>query len=467
MSMAALLLAAGGYAAWQVLGKTSKAKPAATPTKSATPPVRAAGWAQPKVHPVTAPVAIGNAIVVYTADSGVLTLRILNPANGATTWSAVATPSHNTPGEPFEVAHKGNAVYFYAPAGEARLGLATLKAVDVSTKKLLWSSKKQHSFADMPRLCSDRLALCVSAYTSGVKATRLRVTLTNGAEKVVSTQGGRALGSGITDTGSRAPEYVEHIDDTTGRIVWKADVATLFGSAVSSDGGWDWDPYGSVYVGWIAAKRNLTAPTATFDKEQTIGVDAATGKRVWKKPGVYGCPVQGLLDNGKPIPVRCLVKGTVTFHPGDNPTFVGLDVTMQGFNPVTGATTWSAKLGNAPAALGIASANGLVRVSGHVFALADAAGHTKVLDLATGKISAPDTKTAAWCLSSDATWDWAYAPTFQGKKVKFLTQGLATPCSETRKAMAPTDGTLAGVGASAGGFFVWSSTDGLHGLKVS
>ncbi|MDQ1714552.1 MAG: hypothetical protein QOC60_497, partial [Frankiaceae bacterium] len=39
MSMAALLLAAGGYAAWQVLGKTSKAKPAATPTKSATPPV--------------------------------------------------------------------------------------------------------------------------------------------------------------------------------------------------------------------------------------------------------------------------------------------------------------------------------------------------------------------------------------------------------------------------------------------
>jgi hypothetical protein len=33
--------------------------------------------------------------------------------------------------------------------------------------------------------------------------------------------------------------------------------------------------------------------------------------------------------------------------------------------------------------------------------------------------------------------------------------------------MAPTDGTLAGVGASAGGFFVWSSTDGLHGLKVS
>ena len=467
VTVAALLLAAGGYAGWRLLGTTDKAKGAASPTPTVTPPLRGTSWTQTKMHPVTAPVAVGDSIVVYTADAGVLTLRIINPASGTTTWSAVASPSHITPGEPFEVAHKGSVVYFYAPVGQPRLGLAALNAVDVNTKKLAWSSPRPHSFADMPGLCSDGLALCVSAYTKGVTATRLRVTLADGVEKVISTQGGRALGDGVTDPGGRTPEYIQHVDDTTGRVVWKVPVAQLFGSPVSSDGGWNWDHYGSRYVGWTAATRSLSAPTASFANERTVGVDAATGARVWEKPGVYGCPVQGVLDNGNPIPVRCLVKGTITFHPGGNPTFVGLDVTMQGFNPRTGATTWSARLGNAPAALGIASANGLVRVGGHVFALTDASGHTKVLDLVTGKVTAPDATTPAWCLSGDVTWDWAYAPSFHGKKVKFVTQGLASPCSETRKSITAADGTLVGVGATAGGYFVWSSPDGLHGLKTT
>ena len=467
VAVAVLLLGAGGYTGWHLLTKTGGANPVVTPTTTPKVPAALAAWAQSKIHPVTPPVSIGDKIVVYTAESGVLTLRIINPTTGATVWSAVASPSRSTAGEPFVVAHKANVAYYYAPSGNPKLRGAALNAIDVTTTKSPWTSKRPaHAFIEMPSLCADGLGLCVSA-AGGATTSRLRISLTDGSEKVLSAEGGRTLGTGVTDPGGRSPEYIEHLDDATGKVAWKVPVNDLAGSPVSSDGGWDWDQYGNVYVGWLAATQTPSAQTVSFANEQSFGVNAATGARLWKLPGMYGCPVQGLLDNGKPIPVRCLIGGTATMHTdGSPPTFKGLDVTMQGFNPKTGATTWTAHLGNLPAALGI-STNGVVRVGGHVFALTDGAGHTKVIDLATGKVTAADTTTPAWCLSADATWDWAYAPIFHGHASKYATNGLAAPCSETKKAIPASDGTDAGIGATAGGYFVWSAADGLHGLKVT
>ena len=467
VGVAVLLLGAGGYTGWRLLTKTGGANPVVTPTTTAKPPTALANWDQTKIRPVTPPVAIADKIVVYTAEKGVLTLRIINPTTGATVWSAVASPSRSTAGETFVVAHKANVAYYYAPSGDPKLGVAVLNAIDVTTTKSPWTSKRPaHAFGEMPTLCSDGLSLCMST-VGGATGSRMRIALSDGSEKVLSKEGGRTLGTGVTDPGGRKPEYIEHIDDVTGKVAWKVPVNDLVGSPVSSDGGWDWDSYGDVYVGWLAATRSLSALTVSFANEQSVGISASTGKRLWKLPGMYGCPVQGLLDNGKPIPVRCLVAGTATMHAdGSAPTFKGLDVTMQGFNPRTGGTTWTAHVGNMPAALGI-STNGVVRVGAHVFALTDAAGHTKVIDLSNGKVTAADTTTAAWCLSADATWDWAYAPTFNGHKTKYATNGLAAPCSETKKVSPATDGTDAGVGATAGGYFVWSATDGLHGLKVA
>jgi hypothetical protein len=45
--------------------------------------------------------------------------------------------------------------------------------------------------------------------------------------------------------------------------------------------------------------------------------------------------------------------------------------------------------------------------------------------------------------------------------------GLIAACTATGAAGAPADGTESGLGASAGGYFVWSSKDGVHGFRIA
>ena len=63
-----------------------------------------------------------------------------------------------------------------------------------------------------------------------------------------------------------------------------------------------------------------------------------------------------------------------------------LDVTVQGFDVHTGATTWSDHLGNSPAAVGF-GADTIVRLSADVFSLNDFVGHTTAINMRTGAMS--------------------------------------------------------------------------------
>ena len=469
VALAAVTVAGLGFVGWRTLSSSDSPAagktPTPTPTGKASPPLL--GWKQ-ALHPVTAPVAVGGRIVVYTADNGVLTIRGIDPTTGKTVWSHPASPSFSTPGQSFEVTHDEATVYYYAPVAQPNPRFAQLVAADAASGKPKWTSPQARPFIDMPALCSDKQAVCATAYNPASKppsSPLLRFRLTDGVPTILSTQAGRKLGVGIEDPGSRSPEFIEHVSDTTGKVIWKDAVTQLAGSPVTSDSGWNWDSYGDVYVGWLAAKRG-SSKTLTLAHEQTIGVRASDGKRLWKSPGMYGCPVQGLTDNGRAIPVRCLVAGTIAFSPsGGAPSFTHLAVTMQGFDVHTGKTTWTVPLGNAPAALG-GIKNGVVRISGHVFAITDAAGKTVVIDLATGKTSAPAAGTTGWCLKADQTWDWANAAKVDGHARKYVAGGLAAPCTLDGKSGKPQDGSAAGVGASAGGWFVWSEPDGVRGVKT-
>jgi hypothetical protein len=199
--------------------------------------------------------------------------------------------------------------------------------------------------------------------------------------------------------------------------------------------------------------------------QEMVAVRASDGVRLWKRYGLYGCPAESINDVGQPIAVRCVVSGTLTYDAtGENPTAHGLDVTIQGFNVHTGATLWSYHAGNAPGVIGVGSQTP-VEISADVYALTNAAGHTTLLNLKTGAISTAPPTTVGWCIQN-STYTLTGVDQPDGTLFDFASSGLAAPCTASGAPSHPADGTAAAAGTTVGGYFLWSSTDGLHAFKI-
>jgi PQQ-like domain len=482
MAVVLTIVAGAGYAAWRELHKSggtthaavkavglpapTKSAPKPTPSASAVAKPSVAQWDDTSVHPVTAPVTVAGRVIVYTVDAGQLTLRALDPSSGATLWSRPVSVAQSTPGEPFDVAYLGTTVFSYAAAGDPAQHVAELVAFDAASGAQKWITEQPISYADMPKLCSDQAALCDSAYVAANQSQEIRTDLATGMQSLLSSNAGRSLGVGVWDAGVRQPEYIEHLNDTTGAVVWKDNVRQLFGSPVTSDYGWNWDSYGDVYVGWLSTvPSNTGSRTLALGGQQTVGIRASDGKRLWVQPGLYGCPAQALTDAGQPFAVRCVIKGTATFDPsGGDPTTSGLDVTIQGFDVHTGRTLWSDHIGNAPGALGLGSQSA-VRMNGEVFALTDATGNTKLINLKTGAITATAVGAAGWCIQN-STYNLDGINQQNGTPIDFASGGLIAPCTPSGAPSAAADGTSTGAGTATGGYFIWAAKDGLHGFRT-
>lgn len=486
-ALVAVLLVVGGSAGYVVLHHTAHhaaapAPVAVTPVApvvaspapaSPTPPpndakVSATGWDDTVVHPVTGPVVVGNRVVVYTADAGQLTIRAFDPVSGATAWSLPASPSGQTAGEPFGVAHTADTVFYFKPGADPSTQLVQVAAVDVATGKETWVTKDSYVFADAPSVCADKTALCMSVYYASGAAMSAHIDLATGTLTPLGQSAGRSLGpGGLEDPGNRGPEYVERVNETTGTVIWKDDVARLEKTPVSSDAGWDWDLFGDTYVGWLGNVQSASSKTINLSSMETIGVRASDGVLLWRHIGLYGCPANGQLESGQPYAVRCVLSGTATIDPaGPNFVFKGLNVTLQGFNPRTGATLWSRALGNSPAAIG-APGSLPVRMGADTFAFTNVAGVTTIVNLRTGLVTKPVAGVNGWCDQTDASYTVTGFNDSDGTPTHYATAGIAAPCTAAGKAAPPADGTLELAGVSLGGYFVWASKDGIHAFKLA
>src|SRR5262249_23935988 len=101
---------------------------------------------------------------------------------------------------------------------------------------------------------------------------------------------------------------------------------------------------------------------------------------------------------GEPkYPVRCRRRGSGTFEPGQPDSFDGLDVTIEGFDPLTGATTWSVPMGPA---VSLATTSVSIPIAGPPEGDVNAPTGPIVHDYATGTVKRLRAGATFWCMTA-------------------------------------------------------------------
>jgi hypothetical protein len=182
-----------------------------------------------------------------------------------------------------------------------------------------------------------------------------------------------------------------------GKLVWRVPASAAFPPGFSSDNGWSWRLFADqqVLVGSIYGEPTTIDQAYIRDLARgaaTAGFSASTGEVLWRDPGSsFQCPY------GKTqYPVRCRARGISTYRLGAGSSFEGLHVTVEGFDILTGKTTWSVPMGGAEVLVGGGTEPAIAGPSQLV--LQGPAGPV-VLDYATGAATRPAADATFWCMT--------------------------------------------------------------------
>jgi hypothetical protein len=125
----------------------------------------------------------------------------------------------------------------------------------------------------------------------------------------------------------------------------------------------------------------------------TAGISEATGEVRWRD---LGSTVQCHFREPN-YPVRCRRRGITSDEWGRLRTFEGLDVTVEGFDIATGATTWSVPLGPAT---NLADYHAPLPLAGPTEVVVSQPTGPIILDYATGTTKPPRAGATFWCTSN-------------------------------------------------------------------
>lgn len=425
-------------------------------------------WTNSDFHWVTQPRLVGGRFVAYLEQDGQLGVAALDVTNGKVAWRFPASLSSLTAGVAAHLTYDDPVVYFGTPV-DVRLpsDAVFVVAVDATTGAEVWRTAQPLILADSLRPCDDdSTVLCAS--DGGSLARRIvRIAKATGQATTAPTAdgpaaaarrfGGRALGAGLYDTGSRDPDVIAAVD-SDGRTLWTKTAPELFqGRPVSSDYGWSWNRYGDLLVGWLGT-INLDRGRHDLAEHSIAGVEAATGSVVWVDDGAHlGCG--GLLTTISEKPIRCRMTGTVTSDPDvidDDLVVTGLTVVMEEFDPATGAAVWQADLG--PALALVSDQAPLVRLSPREFAIGREDGSSIAVDIVSGHTRTPEFDEVGWCLSENEVRDsHTLGDPLRRVGHDYLSQCRTDGSSISVLASSPIDG-----GAWQGQTFAWMDARGMH-----
>jgi len=332
------------------------AEPASsTPTASTSPEVRTVeqAWRLP-LRPLTQPVMADGTAVLLAADHGDLYAVGVDPRTGHGRWRDRATTSGVSRLQPLGVlpviGDDRTMVAFFRPTPHGGPS-ARLVLVDAGTGKDLRSTPIQ-DFESAPTLCDHDSAVCGNARPRlDSVAHAYRFDLATGAftmpESSLPPVASRPVGpDGLIDLGARDPERVGVFRD--GKLLWSMPIVAYFPETDTTDAGWRFDEYDGLYVGSLGQHVAAGDPT-DLGAVATTGFAAETGLIKWSVGGTtYACDGQMLVPVG--VPFRCRWEGHLLPATAKlKARYDDLRVTVEGFDPDNGKTTWQLPLGANPA----------------------------------------------------------------------------------------------------------------------
>lgn len=454
-------------------------------------------WATTSVKPLGQPAVRRGVAAVYSASGGKLWLVGVSVRDGRERWRRAASPGYVVTGIGVIPGGFGDWFTYLRPDPSAVLA-TRLVVADPADGKDVYVSQPMR-FTARPGPCDDDdRALCTTASTTGVGATRWRWSQ---ALRVLSPDvgsgapaGSRDIGSeGLTDLGVRDPEYLAAYDGA--KQLWRRDASSLLGPGYSSDNGWTWhfDRTRKQWVGYIGPQVTRTASASTVNLEDmaTVALDRSTGRTRWVDRGsiVYcfdatdtptdaaaaramaSTPVPDPSDHADRVPVRCRATGRLTFHRGGEPSLSpDAQVSLEGFNRDTGKRTWTAQVDFGLALFGF-GAKPLALLGRHDI-VASRDGKPVRVDLTTGKVSAANPQAAAWCSDDQVKFEYAEADEFPepiGPKTERLGGSLAATCtvSGATSSEAPQGPIPNRIGVAGDGMLLVATSEGLRAYRPS
>jgi hypothetical protein len=425
-------------------------------------------WVNTDRHPIGQLTAIGSTMVGIVIDDHELFLVGIDPATGNELWHQQITPSTVTPGVIIEVTPLGDDKVAYFRPVRNPADWAELVIANARTGKDLVTSPRG-LFASLPHVCMNGKDICVLYQRAAGAVRQYRLEVATGdylAESDDLAPRARLLEApSLIDLGDRPGNTLAWLHD--GKLEWRTPISAAFPSGFSSDNGWMWRLFdgehvivGSVYGRLLAAGREHAYDLAR--NSAMAGLSERTGEVLWRDNGSrFDCHL-GYNDH----PVRCRVRGVTTSQPSGATSVEGLAVTIEGFVPVTGETTWSVPIGPAGTVI---DDNASLAIAGPTQVVLSSFAGPIVLDYATGNVHAPSPGATFWCMTV-TTYQISLSYLSGDGTRRYDRSGgqLAAICDDRghSSTVTPSAEATAAAGAHAGAYAVIAGEHGYVGFRI-
>ena len=429
-------------------------------------------WTQNAAKPLGQPVAVGGTVVVYALHGSALSIEALDAANGKIRWQQPAATGAAAAGIELVPAVSNGRVVYLRPVQGSMVNTSVVVA-DVLTGRDTAVSQQNYPVGSRPVGCQDRV--CFSVFSGTDQQAVVMDPATGAVSSAGAGTGGRTIGPyGLESV--QQPGKPEQLTRSVDRsALWTTPIASIFRPGFSTNGGWVFHvlPKQNLLIGSVGA-YDPDHPQPT-DLElgtslEMAGIDLSTGARRWLLSGGvdYQCmPQAAVVEGGPLVDVRCRWgTDTVAHRVGNQLVLRTASWSVEGFDPATGATTWTVPLAD-PSGKSPQAALQRIEVVGENTLLVPGRTSEQLIDPVSGTIRPAPADTAAVCVVGIETSLAGGERTINGRTSnQYATGSRATRCTADG---APTTRASTSwpswVGATAGQVHVVTTSDGLQGFK--
>ena len=397
---------------------------------------------------------------------------MLDAATGKIRWQQPAATGAAAAGiQITPTVFKGHLVYLRPVEGS--MTTTSVVVADADTGNDIAVSQQTYPVGSRPSGCGD--LICFSVFV-GTDQQAVRMDAATGQVTSAGTgTGGRTIGpEGLQSV--QGPEHPEMLTRVVNRKpLWSTPLSVIFGDGYSTNGGWEFHALAKrgLLIGSVGAFQpgqprpdDLRLGTAL----KMAGIDLETGHRRWLQTGGidYQCiPQAAVVEGGSLVDVRCRWgNGTVAHRVGNELVLQTASLSIEGFDPASGATTWSVPLAD-PTGHSPETAFRRIEIFGEDTLLVSGRTATELIDPVSGATRPAADDTTAVCVVGIETPLAGGERTVNGRTSNvYATGSKATRCTPNGRPTTKLSTTWPSwVGVTVNHVHIVTTNDGLQAYR--